>query len=192
MATLTNPINAQNIIDRFADYVVATANASIVWYNNGPGAIAEPFAEFNQDLLGGSGGLTIGINGAGTAGTAINATTIYNVLRDETARYTRIRNLRARLLITAPAGAGNATRAATDAKDLTAKAHLSAAYQANIGSPANSNVASGQRITAVNLEGLFNNLRTAYTTARDATVQIDVSVCHSSCHTSCHSSRGRR
>ena len=190
MATLTNPIRAQNIIDRFADYVVATANASIVWYNNGPGAVVEPFPEFDEALLGGSGGLTIGVNGAGTTGTPINAANIYTVLRDQTTRYTRIRNLRARRLI--GTGPGNATRAATDALDLTQKAHLSAAYETNIGSPANSNVAAGQRITAANLEGLFNNLRTAYTTARDATVGIDVTVCHSSCHSSCHGSRGRR
>jgi hypothetical protein len=31
MATLTNPINADNIVDRFADFVVDTANANIVW-----------------------------------------------------------------------------------------------------------------------------------------------------------------
>ena len=190
MATLTNPIAPQNIIDRFADYVVASANTGIVWYNNGPGAISEPFAEFNQDLLGGSGGKAIEISGAGLPGTRITASVIYNALVGETARYTRIRRLNAKLLITT--GPGNKTREATDAKDLTQVAHLSAAYQADIGTPANNGVAAGQRVTSVGLEGFFNNLRTSYTTARNTSVEISVSVCHSSCHSSCHGSRGRR
>ena len=47
MATLTNPINAQNIVDRFADYVTATADSGISWGTN-----ALPFSEFNSANFG--------------------------------------------------------------------------------------------------------------------------------------------
>jgi hypothetical protein len=194
VASLTNPVTRQNIVDRFADYVQATANAGIVWYNNGPGAIVEPFPEFDQTLLASSNGKAIEINGDSLGGAAsrITASTIYNALVAETNRYTRIRSLRARLLITAPGGAGNKTREANSGFDDTQIAHLSSAYQADIGSPANGGVVSPQTISATNLETFFNTLRTAYNTARATATQIDVSVCHSSCHVSCHSSRGRR
>jgi hypothetical protein len=31
MATLNNPVNANNLVDRFNDFVAATANRNIVW-----------------------------------------------------------------------------------------------------------------------------------------------------------------
>lgn len=199
MATLTNPIRAQNIVDRFADYVVATANSGIVWFTNGPGVFQEPFPEFNEALLSSSTGKAISITGASItpANGRITASNIYNTLVAETNRYTNIRRVRARLFITT--GGGNATRAATDARDITAVAHLAGtAYQGDISSPAlggappNGGVASGQVIRDENLETFFNTLRTRYTSIRDTAVDISVSVCHSSCHSSCHGSRGRR
>lgn len=195
MASLTNPVTRQNIVDRFADYVQATANTGITWYNNGGGAVAEPFTEFNEALLGGSGGKAIEINAnsIGAANSVITASTIYDTLVAETIRYTRIRNLRARRLITAPPNSGNRTRLATDALDVTAVAHLTSTYQAaDIGTPADGGVASNQPIDSSNLETFFDTLRSAYTTKRGTSVQIDVSICHSSCHVSCHGSRGRR
>jgi hypothetical protein len=191
MATLNNPINAQNIVDRFADYVQATANAGIVWYNNGPGAVSEPFPEFNEALLGGSGGKAIEVSGTnlGGTGSTISTNLIYSTLREETNRYTRIRNLRARRLITT--GPGNRTRPDSDARDTTNVAHLTSAYQGDVGSVAFGGV-FGSTISASGLETFFDNLRTSYNTIRGTSVQIDVSLCHNSCHGSCHGSRGRR
>lgn len=194
MATLNNPINSQNIVDRYADFVVATANAGIEWFNNGPGSVAEPFPEFNEALLGSSSGRTIAISGASirAPGTSrITAQDLRVALVLETNRYTNIRRLRARRLIST--GPGNATRPASDATDETRVAHLAGTtYQGDIGPINAANVLAGQAVSATNLEQFFTNLRTGYNTVRGTAVQIDVSVCHSSCHGSCHGSRGRR
>jgi len=191
MAVLTNPVTTQNIVDRFADYVQAAANTGIVWYNNGGGAFVEPFAEFNQDLLASNSGKGMEITGASINATPITASTIYNALVAETNRFTRIRNLRARRIITT--GGGNRTRNASDALDLTNIAHMAGTtYQGDIGTPSNGGVSSGSVISSANLETLFTTLRTSYNTIRATAVQIDVSLCHNSCHSSCHGSRGRR
>lgn len=192
MATLTNPVSPQNIVDRFADFVRATANSGIIYHTGN-----KPFPEFDGALLGPSDGKLIEITGAtisvsvGGAPPLVTANTIYNALVAETNRYTRIRNLHARLLITT--GAGNATRSANDARDLTNVAHMAGtSRQGDIGSPANAGVAATQLIDDAALESFFFNLRAAYNTVRGTSTPVDVSVCHSSCHSSCHTSRGRR
>ena len=86
MATLTNPIEEQNIVDRFADYVVATANAGITWGTNDI-----PFAEMGTSYFGGTtSGKSIGITGANISATPITASTIYNALVGETNAYKSI------------------------------------------------------------------------------------------------------
>jgi len=180
MATLTNNINSQNIVDRFADYVTATAGAGISW-----GANALPFSQFSPANFGGTtAGRPIGITGPSISpvGGKITASNIYDTLVIETARYTSIRNLRAILNLT-----GSGTQF-----DQTAVAYMNSTYLQSIGSPANAGVASGNSISSSNLESLFNNLRTSYSNARSATTTITVTVCHTSCHSSCHGSRGRR
>jgi len=181
MATLTNNINPQNIVDRFADYVTATASAGITWGTN-----AKPFSQFDAGYLGGTtAGRPIGISGGNISavGGTITASAIYNTLVNETAQYTSIRSLRAILHLT---GSGNQF-------DQTAIAYMSyGSYGQSIGSPANAGVSAGSTITSSGLESLFNNLRSSYNTARAATTTITVTVCHTSCHSSCHGSRGRR
>jgi len=181
MATLTNNINPQNIVDRFADYVTATAGAGISWGTN-----ALPFSQFDSAYLGGTTtGRPIGITGAtiSTVGGTITATNIYDTLVNETAQYTSIRKLRAILELT-----GSGTQF-----DQTAVTYLRhTLYGQSIGSPANGGVSSGSTITSSGLESLFNNLRTSYSNARESTVTLTVTVCHTSCHSSCHGSRGRR
>jgi hypothetical protein len=181
MATLTNNINPQNIVDRFADYVTATASAGISWGTN-----ALPFAQFDAGYLGGTtAGRPIGISGGtiSPVGGTITASNIYDTLVNETARYTSIRRLRAILHLT---GSG-------DQFDQTAVTYLSyGLYGQSIGSPANAGVSSGTTISSSNLESFFNNLRSSYNTARAATTTITITVCHTSCHSSCHGSRGRR
>jgi hypothetical protein len=181
MATLTNNINPQNIVDRFADYVTATASAGISWGTN-----AKPFTQFDAANFGGpTTGRPIGITGTtiSPVGGTITAAAIYNALVNETAQYTSIRSLRAILHLT---GSGNQF-------DQTAVAYMNmASYGQSIGSPANAGVSAGSTITSSNLESFFNNLRSSYNTARAATTTITVTVCHTSCHSSCHGSRGRR
>jgi hypothetical protein len=181
MATLTNNINPQNIVDRFADYVTATASAGISWGTN-----AKPFADFPAGYLGGTtAGRPIGITGAtiSPTGGTITASAIYSTLVNETAQYTSIRRLRAILHLT---GSG-------DQFDQTAVAYLSyGAFGLSIGSPANAGVSAGSTITSSGLESLFNNLRSSYSTARADTVTLTITICHTSCHSSCHGARGRR
>lgn len=179
---LTNPVNKQNIVDRFADYVAATANASIVW-----GTTTLPFTGFPSTNFGGAAasGRPIGITGANISGAQITASTIYNVLVAETNAYTRIRNLRARRNITGDGPDIGITF------DQTNKSNMSTVFlQSIFALPAG--VAANEQIRSAALETFFDNLRTAYTVTRDNTVTIQVDLCHSSCHNSCHKSRGRR
>lgn len=188
MATLTSPVGKQNIVDRFADYVVANANASIVWGTN-----ALPFTEMDSAEFGGTtAGRGIGINGASITGTVITASTIRTVLQAETATYTNMRNLRAVLNVTGGGGNNGTRPTAGIVFDQTSKAHLNTSYRAGIGTPNNAGVAAGQQVDSSNLETYFSNLRAAYQGVRDTTVTIQTDVCHASCHSSCHSNRGRR
>jgi len=188
MATLTNNIEEQNIVDRFADYVVANANSGISWGTNNA-----PFAEFSTAYFGGTtSGKSIGISGANIFASPITASTIYNALVAETNTYTRIRNLRA-LLFVEGAGGNTGTRPTPGyVYDATAVANMNTGYLQSVGSPSNAGVASGQLIIASNLESFFYNLYIAYVNARANTVTIQINVCHASCHSSCHGSRSRR
>lgn len=192
MVDLTNPINKQNIVNRFADYVVATGNAGIVWGTNS----TPPY--FATSYFGGTttSGKAIEISGASITDTNVTAATVYNVLVAETQRYSNIRNLRALVYVT---GGGGNTPLGPEVPggpgyvyDSTQKAYLSTGYRQTTISPANAGVASTRVVVAANLEALYNNLRTTYNTYSATTTTIQVDVCHSSCHSSCHSNRGRR
>ena len=188
MATLTSPIEEQNIVDRFADYVVSTANAGITWGTN-----SVPFSEMSTSYFGGTtSGKTIEISGNNITGDPINASTIYNTLVAETNRYTKIRNLRAILFV--DGGGGNIGNYATPGVnyDQTAVAYLNDSYLQNVGSPANGGVQAGSVASDDSLEALFTNLRSSYNTSRANTQTIQINVCHSNCHSDCHGSRSRR
>lgn len=212
MATLTNPIEPQNIVDRFADYVVATANASIVWGTNanptmdtGPVSGVTQIVEVITDASfgGGTGGKAIAVNQASItpANNKITATTIYNALVGETNRYTSIKNVQAIGRVTG-AGGNNGSRLRDTGQvagrtyieklNATSKAHMADTYVSSIGTPANNGVAAGTPVSVTNLQTFFTTLRTAYQGKRDAASQIITSVCHASCHSSCHRNRGRR
>jgi hypothetical protein len=197
VATLTNPINAQNIIDRFEDYVRATANSGISWYN-GPSSVSKPFPEFPDALLGPLPGQSRSISGAGFPGTPIIASTIYNVLIAETNRYTQIRLVRAMLNIQPQSPSTNKTREATESIDVTAVAHCVGFGSQSIATLGSYEILRDKLIKAGgkpdrnSLEDFFFDLRAAYVTARNIPAPVSVNVCHSSCHSSCHGSRGRR
>lgn len=193
MATLTNPIEEQNIVNRFADYVVATANAGISWGTNN-----KPFSEMPDSYFGGTtSGTSIAISGSNIYNDPINATSIYNAFVSETNRYTRIRNMQAKLNVTGDGGnlpLGPRTPETPGILiDTTAVAHMSGGYQQNIGSPSNGGVAAGNQISVSNIQQLFTNLRNSYNSARGTTQTITIDVCHANCHSNCHSSgRSRR
>lgn len=195
MATLTNPVSRQNIVDRFSDYVTATANAGIVWGTNAlPTHTDGTVVTLSGNFGGTTSGRAISINGdtLGASGSIITAITIYNSLLTDTNRYTRIRKLRARLNVTGTGGNTGTRPTAGIIYDQTAVAHMNDTYLQAIASVNNAGVASGQVIDDTNLETLFSNLRTEYNTKRDTTVTLTRDVCHASCHSSCHGSRGRR
>jgi hypothetical protein len=191
MAVLTNPINKQNIVNRFADYVVASANSGISWGTNA----TPPY--FSTAYFGGTtGGKPIESWAGNIPENVVTASTIYNVLVAETQRYSGIRNLRA--LVYVVGGGGNTPAgpqfpgAPGYVYDVTAKAYMNVNYrQATVG-PANAGVAAGQVARAGGLESFYNNLRATYFNYAAATVTIQVDVCHASCHSSCHSNRSRR
>jgi hypothetical protein len=188
MATLNNPINAQNIVDRFADYVVASANSGISWGTN-----SSPFAEFNTAEFGGdTNGRGISIGGSAVSATPITASTIYNALVNETQTFSNIRNLRAILFV--DGGGGNTGTRPTPGTvyDQTAVAHLNTGYRQAQNGIGDGGVASGNTISVSNLQQFFANCQAEYLARRGATATIQVNVCHASCHSSCHSSRGRR
>jgi hypothetical protein len=189
--TLTDPVNKQNIINRFRDFVQTRANESIVWgTNNMP-------KYFSSSTFGGTtSGRTSPLTASNLTTTEVNAANIYDVLRTETAAFSNIRLLRARINVT---GVGGNTPLGPETPstsriifDQTSKAYLSTAYLQSVQAPATSGVDSGSVIARSGLEGFLTNLRGVYDTYRDSTITLTVNVCHSSCHSSCHNSRGRR
>lgn len=185
-------ITPQNLVDYYKEFVVDVANSNIAWASN-----AKPFNEFDGALLAGStSGRTIGINGSnvGSAGNLIDASDIYDVIKAETANYTMIRNLRARLNV--EGGGGNTGSRPTPGIvfDETKKAYMNSSYLQTFDIPTipAGDVVTDNTITASSLEGLFNALKTRYEATQVNTVTIEVNVCHASCHSSCHGSRGRR
>jgi hypothetical protein len=190
MTTLTNPVAAQNIVDRFKDLVTDVANTSIIWGTNN-----KPFSEMpDGNYVGNTTGASISITGTniGVTGNIITASTIKSILETETALYTNIRQQRAILNVTG--GGGNTGSRPTPGIifNQTEVANLTIDNRASLGVVDASNVNSGQIIDSSNLETYFANLATAYNTIRTTAVTQQIDVCHASCHSSCHSSRGRR
>ena len=189
MATLTSPVEEQNIVNRFADFVPPAANTGIVYHTG-----SKPFSEMNvAEFGGGSGGRTLGINGNSIKnnGELIDASGIQDALENETFNYTSIRNLRAQLNVTG--GGGNTGSRPTPGviTDVSGMAFLNTSYRQTLGARS-VNLQTGQLIDDSVLEQKFADLRTKYNSARGTTATIVTPVCHASCHSSCHGSRGRR
>ena len=189
MATLTSPVEEQNIVNRFADYVPPAANTGIVYHTG-----SVPFAEFATSYFGGnSSGRALGISGANIKnnGELIDASGIQDTLEAETFNYTSIRNLRAKLNVTGSGGNTGSRSTPGVITDVTGMAYLNTSYRQTLGTRS-VNLQTGQLIDDAVLEQKFADLRTKYNSARANTETITINVCHASCHSSCHSSRGRR
>jgi hypothetical protein len=188
---LTDNINAQNVVNRFADYVRGAANSGISWGTN-----SYPFAEFSAIAYvfgGDTNGKPIEISGNNiTAFSGLaTAQVVYDILIAETSRYTRIRLMRALLFV--DGGGGNTGTRPTPGYiyDGTAVAHLNSGYQAGVSSGRN-NVFAGNVMTRGGTANMFDQMRAAYNAVRGQAVTFQVNVCHASCHSNCHNSRGRR
>ena len=189
MATLTSPVEEQNIVNRFADYVPPAANTGISYHTG-----SVPFSEMATSYFGGgSGGRALGISGANIKnnGELIDASGIQDTLEAETFNYTAIRNLRAILNVTGPGGNTGTRPTAGVITDVSGIAYLNTSYRQTLGARS-VNLQTGQLIDDSELEQKFADLRTKYNSARSNTQTIQIDVCHASCHSSCHSSRGRR
>jgi len=187
MATLSGDVDKQNIVDRFADFVTATANASIIWGTN-----VKPFPEMSTAEFGGTtAGQPIVATGGSLSGPEILAASIISVLKTETALYTNIRKCRA-ILFVLGAGGNTGTRPTPGIIfDDTQVSHLATAYRQTITTGGGS-VLVDNDVSVTGLETFFTNLQTDYNTRRNTTQTIQTDVCHASCHSSCHAARGRR
>jgi hypothetical protein len=188
MTTLTNPPSAQNIVDRFADYVVATANAGIVWGTN-----TLPFVDFPPAQLGGTtAGVPISINGSSlsTPTPRIDAPTIYNVLTGQTQLYTNIRKLRAikTYLVQSDSPVSSVYNTLFDQ---TQVAHLATSYRQTF-TYSGPTLTAGSPITPATLEALFDGLRTRYSEYRDVVATYTYATCHSNHANTCHTSKRSR
>ena len=187
MATLTSPISAQNIIDRFADFAPASANSGIVWGTN-----SVPFSGFSTSYFGGTtAGRRIGITGADINQNPITASVINTAIENETAAYSQIRNLNAIRTVT---GAGGNTGTYPNPGQIfnqTAKAYLNSSYAQTL-SAAGVTLTAGTQISTSGLEAKFTDLQTRFNSLVSNTVTVNINICHASCHSSCHGSRGRR
>jgi len=119
MVTLTNPINADNVMFRLQDFVtLGAANIGIVWgtttYPCWPVNSVPPVAPnvaVVDPALNAWGGTTAGFpntpqgSSIGGVGATINAATIYNTCRAAVGLVAAIRNVRAQLTITSTGGA---------------------------------------------------------------------------------------
>lgn len=180
MAVLSNPIDNDNIVARFEDYVRAAANSGIVWHSaNLP--FPEAWAIFDA-----AGGKTPEISGTDLT-SPISASNVFNVLLAETRRYTRCRYLRAVRVVD---GGGDEPGPPGVNFDQTQKAHLAWNYEVTVN--ATQNILPGTAVDDGTLETQLDSLRNAYYDGQNTVAYMEVHVCHSSCHQSCHGNRGRR
>ena len=185
MATLTNPITKQNIVDRFADFVSNHNNGQIVWGTNN-----KPFSQMpNSEFSGSTSGRSIGITGASITGDTIDSSTMISVLEGEAYEYTRIRKMRARLLMQT-SGTGEANPRVDF--NQTAVAYLASGRRVALDGINQSTVEEDDLVSVTGIETYFTDLRREMNEKRDSTYNKDVTICHSSCHSNCHGSRGRR
>ena len=187
MATLTSPISAQNIIDRFADFAPASANSGIVWGTN-----SVPFSGFSTSYFGGTtAGRSIGITGADINQNPITASVINTAIENETAAYSQIRNLNARRNVTGEVSNIGTYQTPGLIFNQTQKAYLNSSYIQTL-SAAGVTLTAGTQISSSGLEAKFTDLQTRFNSLVSNTVTVTINICHSSCHSSCHGSRGRR
>ena len=185
MATLTNPIRKQNLVDRFEDFVVTHNNNQIVWGTNN-----KPFTQMPDAVYGGTtSGRAIGITGASIPGTTIDSSDLIATLEAEAFEYTKIRKQRARLLMQT-SGTGEANPRVDF--NQTNVAYLTNAERIALDGIDASTVEPDDLVSVTGIETYFSDLQREMNEKRDTVKNEDFTRCHSSCHSNCHGSRGRR
>jgi len=212
MATLTNNINADNIVDRYTDYITNWVNSNIRWGTNNvpswpytdPWGTARVYQIYPSSSFGGTtSGIPRSVSGGslGGSGAIITASTLVNAFISETNRYVRVRYSRVNLFVTG-GGAGWNTPAGPiflfgDPADPvnTQEGYAHSTFDGTISTPSSSGISSDNLITTGNLENFFQSLQNNLGSARNNPgnpLIFNEYVCHSSCHSSCHGSRSRR
>ena len=185
MATLTKPSRKQNLVDRFADFVAKHNHNQIVWGTN-----SKPFSQMpNSEFTGTTAGRSIGITGASITGDTIDSSNMISALEGEAYQYTRIRKMRARLLMQT-SGTGEANPRVDF--NQTKVAYLASARRLTLDGINASTVEPDDLVSVTGVETYLSDLQREMNEKRDTTYNKDVTICHSSCHSNCHGSRGRR
>lgn len=212
MATLTNNINADNIVDRYTDYIVNWVNNNIRWGSNSvpswpytdPWGTARVYNIYPASAFGGTtSGIPRSVSGTslGGSGSIITASTLVSALISETNRYVRVRYARVNLYVTGGGVGWNAPAGPIflfgDPADpvWTGEGYAHATFDGTISTPSSSGLSSGDVITTTNLENFFQSLQNNLNVARNNSgnpLIFNEYVCHASCHSSCHNSRSRR
>lgn len=188
---LTNPIEENNVITRFSDYVTTPANSDIIWGTNALPFTEMPSSNFAGTTSGAAHSSDLASDIANNSN-LITASRIYDVLVAETQLYTNIRKLRAILFVEGDGGNTGTRPTAGNVYDQTNVAHLSTSYRQSLSAVANNSTSTGNTVGVTQLQGFFQNLQDEYNSKRNTTTTIQIDVCHASCHNNCHGSRGRR
>lgn len=181
MVEYLNPIQRQNLIDRFRDWVTFYANSGIVWGTNAP---PNNFIDWNATgrLGGDTNGPSDEVNASQIPTNPSTASEVVSSLEAGAAKVTNVRRVRSRIVRD---GDGALL---FDETNLT---HLNTGYRTGLSIIRNRPAAGVIKAIGTN-EDYFSSLRQSFEQARDNVVTFEDTVCHASCHGSCHGSRGRR
>lgn len=181
IGTGNNVLNT-DIFNKFAEIVVAAANAGIVYGTN-----SYHFSDQDAAVISNYGGATTGLAQGATniaVGDTITGLTILNYILAQARSYTRIRNMNVTRNVT---GGSSETRSG-----ITHTTVVQSPTQFGISSDS-TRFLTGTNVTATELTSFFNEVRDRYNTVRNNySIDASFTVCHVSCHSSCHGSRGRR
>jgi hypothetical protein len=182
ISTGSNVLNT-DVFNKFAETVVAAANAGIVYGTN-----SLHFADQDATTTAMYGGTTSGVASQGATniatGDIVTGSTILNYILNQARSYCRIRNMSVTRTVT---GGSSETRSG-----ITHTTNVQSLAQFKTGSD-DTKFLAGAPISATELNSYFNEVRDRYLNVRNNfTLTSSFTVCHVSCHSSCHGSRGRR
>jgi hypothetical protein len=182
ISTGSNVLNT-DVFNKFADTVVAAANAGIVYGTN-----SLHFTDQNAATTALYGGTTSGVATQGATGIAagdtITGSTILNYILNQARSYCRIRNMSVTRTVT---GGSSVTRSG-----ITHTTNQQTLAEFKTGCD-DTKFLAGTPVSATELNSYFNEIRDRYLNVRNnSTITSSFTVCHVSCHSSCHGSRGRR
>ena len=215
MASLTSPVAGSNLVARFNDFTVLTANSGIAWGTN-----VRPFAEFTAanmpapytgtEPFGGTkaGMGTLTGNQGLTTADEIDGSELYDKFVALTATYTRIRRLNAQLFIRSSGGSpwntGSRSGPGGTIANVSNVAHMNSDFAQSAATISGNidagDLVSGEVITKTGIDGVGNatagtyqgqSLYGFFKSCRDAYTLAradEIAIVISVCHASCHTS----